>query len=58
MLNDTYVTLGSFNDLGAGASTFTTTAWTTNSVSIALTIPGVGTYDHGVVNVAIFNNNY
>jgi hypothetical protein len=58
MLNTNYCTLGSFNDLGAGASTFSTTAWNLNSVSIALSIPGVGTYDHGVVNVAIFNNNY
>jgi hypothetical protein len=58
MLNSNYCTLGSFNELSAGASTFTTTAWTTNSVSIALTKPAVGTYDHGVVNVAIFNNNY
>jgi hypothetical protein len=58
MLNTNYCTLGSFNDLGAGATTFSTTAWNLNSVSIALSKPGVGTYDHGVVNVAIFNNNY
>lgn len=58
MLNANYVTVGSFNDLGAGASTFSTSAWTTTYVQVSLTKPGVGLYDHGVVNVVVFNNNY
>lgn len=58
MLNDRFCTFGSFNDVGAGATTFATTAWTTTDVSIALTRPGVGYYDHGVVNVVVFNDSY
>ncbi len=58
MPNANSCVVGSFNDLGAGASTFTTTAWNTDWVEISLTRPGVGKYDHGVVNVAIFNNAY
>jgi hypothetical protein len=58
MLNDRFCTFGSFNDLSAGATTFATTAWTTTDVSIALTRPGVGYYDHGVVNVVVFNDSY
>jgi hypothetical protein len=58
MLNDRFCTFGSFNEVSAGATTFATTAWTTTDVSIALTRPGVGYYDHGVVNVVVFNDSY
>ena len=58
MLNANACVAGSFNDIASGATTFTTSGWTTTYIEVSLTRPGVGLYDHGVVNVVIFNNPY